>query len=225
MLTTVYLIVSVVHLAFFILSLRLFLRNRSIYTALATIVIGGLFYDNFIIGIGSFIGEGSLLKGLNAVRFYVHALATPTMIMFAVATAQRLGIGWAQNRNVFALFGILTLAMIGLGASVDIFDLSLIPELDNGTLRYVNDHTAGPPIPAIVTIIVMTVVGGFIWRKAKWSVLFFGSFLMFVFAGAGASILLLSNLGEVFFAGGILWTDYKLGDLQARTDDPVVAPA
>ena len=37
----------------------------------------GLVWDNGVIGIGKYIGEGDLLEGLNVTRFWVHALATP----------------------------------------------------------------------------------------------------------------------------------------------------
>ena len=225
MLTAIFVFVTLIHLTFFVLSLRLFGRNRSIYTAMAALVIGGLFYDNLIISLGSLIGEGSLLEGLNRARFMIHALATPTLIMFALATAQRLGIGWAQKRYWFTVLGILTVLMIGLGTFTDIINIALVPEWDGGTLRYVNDHSAGPPIPAVVTIVVMIVVGASLWRRNKWAVLCLGSILMFIFAGAGASVLILSNVGELFFAGSILWTDYKLGDLQARMEPALVAPA
>jgi hypothetical protein len=224
MLTAVYLFVSLIHLAFVILAIRLYQRNRSIYTAIAAAVIFGLFYDNLVIGIGSFMGEGQPLQTLNAGRFAIHALITPMLIMFAVATAQRLGIGWAQKPAAFAALGLLTVLMIALGVYTDIIDLALAVEKEAGTLRYINSNTAGPPIPAIITILVMIVVGAFVWRKHKWAVLCVGAILMFIFAGAGASILLLSNIGEVLFAGSILWTDYKLGDLVKRMA-PQASPA
>ncbi len=214
MLNTLFLFLSIIHLLFVLLGLRLFLRERSIYTGMAALVIFGLFYDNVIISMGRFVGEGSLLRSLNSGRFILHALFTPMLIMFAVATAQRLGIGWAQSRWAFAAFGILTMALILVGVYSDIVNLSLVPKTDAGTLRYVNENVEGPPIPSIITILVMIVVGVFIWRKSKWAVLFVGSVLMFILAGAGASILALSNIGEALFAGAIVWTDYKLGELQ-----------
>jgi hypothetical protein len=214
MVTAVYIIMSIIHLFFLVAGIRLFLQNRSIYTLMAMLVIAGLFYDNFIIGIGRFIGEGSFLQTLNAGRFYMHALFTPLLIMFAIATAQRLGINWAQKRWVFAVFGVLTLLMIAVGVNADIINLSLVPEAEAGTLRYINANTEGPPIPAIVTVIVMIVVGGFIWRLHKWSVLFFGSLLMFIASGAGASILLVGNIGEILFSGSIVRTDYRFGDVR-----------
>jgi len=218
MLSILFLLMGIVHFAFVVLALRLFLRNRSIYTAIAALVIFGLFYDNLIVGVGSRIGAGETLQQLNSWRFILHALVTPTLIMFAVATAERLGIGWAQNKTSFAILGILTVLLIGLGVNEDILNLSLVLEQEWGTLRYVNANSAGPPIPSIVTVIVMIVVGGFVWRQHKWAVLFIGAVLMFILAGAGASILWLSNIGEVLFAGAILWTDYKLGDLVEKME-------
>ena len=216
MLSAVFLIISLIHLLFVVLAVRLYVRNRSIYTALAAMVMIGLFYDNFIVGIGSSLGEGSLLRGLNWWRFAIHALVTPVLIMFAIATAQRLHIRWAQSRTAFAIFGLLTLLLILWGVYMDIIKLSLTAVQEAGTLRYIHVESAGPPIPAIMTVIVMIVVGGFVWWRHKWAILCIGSSLMFILAGAGASILILSNIGEVLFAGAILWTDYKLGDLVGK---------
>jgi len=50
---------------------------------LLLLVILGLVYDNLIIATGRFIGEGSVLENLSYVRFWLHALFTPTLILFA----------------------------------------------------------------------------------------------------------------------------------------------
>ena len=219
MVTVVYLVMSLIHLIFLVYAIRLFLKNRSIYTLMAMLVITGLFYDNFIIGIGKFIGEGLFLQTLNAGRYYMHAFFTPLLIMFAVATAQRIGIQWAQHKWVFAIFGILTLLMIAVGVNTDVINLSLVPEQESGTLRYINGNAEGPPMPAIITVIVMILVGAFTWRKHNWSILFIGSFLMFIASGAGASIALVANIGEVLFSGSIVRTDYRFGDVPGMLDE------
>ncbi|MEM7117728.1 MAG: hypothetical protein AAF614_35180 [Chloroflexota bacterium] len=218
MLTVTFFVAALLHLVFAYFAVRIYQQRRSIYTLLIIVVIFGLFYDNFIIAIGSFVGEGELLRGLNAWRFYIHALVTPTLILYGWATAKQLGIGWAQKPVAFISLLVLTLLLIALGSSVDIFDLALVPEIEAGTLRYVNDHTAGPPIPAIITIIVLIVAGAFIWRQHKWYVLCVGAIAMFILAGAGASILILSNIGEVILAGTIVCTDHNLENLMRKSD-------
>lgn len=207
--TILFLVMAVIHLVFLSMAVRLYGRTRSMYTGLMCVVLFGLFYDNFIIGIGRFIGEGDFLRALNWLRFAIHALFTPMLIMFALDIARRANIKWASNSTVMIGFGILTLLMIGLGVYTDIIDLSLIITEEGGTLRYTNDHVGGPPIPAIMTILVMIVVGVFVWRQSKSWLLFAGSLFMFIAAGAGASIPVVSNVGEVVFSGSIVKTDEK----------------
>ena len=47
------------------------------YALLVLIVVYGLAYDNLVIASGAVLGEGDLLKTINAPRFWVHALFTP----------------------------------------------------------------------------------------------------------------------------------------------------
>lgn len=80
MLTIIYFVMAGLHAVILFFMLKLFLSNRVSYTLIATGTIFGLFYDNLIIGVGSFIGEGGLLEILNAGRFYIHVLITPLKI-------------------------------------------------------------------------------------------------------------------------------------------------
>lgn len=211
--TSFFLLMALIQLLFLLSAVRLFQHNRSIYTGITLLVIFGLFYDNLVIGLGSYIGESSFLQALNSGRYFMHALFTPMLIMYAIATADRLGIKRAGSKLTYSIFGFLTLGMIGLGIYEDIIELALVPKVENGLLRYVNANSAGPPIPSVVTILVMIIVGAFIWRSRKWSVLCLGAILMFIAAGAGASILVLANFGEILFSGSIVWTDRKLEEL------------
>lgn len=207
--TAIFLIMSVVHLVFLVMAVRLYGRTRSIYTGLTCLILFGLFYDNFIIGIGSFIGEGDFLLALNWPRFAIHALLTPLLILFALDIARRANLKWAHSSTVMLVFGVLTLLMIALGVYTDIIDLALELMKEGGTVRYVNGNAAGPPVPAIVTILVLIGVGIPIWRQSKWSLLCLGSLFMFVAAGAGASLPVVGNLGEVVLSGTIVKTDEK----------------
>ena len=210
MFTVIYFVMAAMHAVAFYFILRLFLRERVSYTLIATLTIFGLFYDNLIIGLGNFIGEGGLLETLNAIRFYFHALITPLMIIFAYGVIRQV-MGKGKNDKIWhSVFCILAVVMLALGAMTDVINLSLIPEIENGTLRYVNDASEGPPIPAIITIIVMIIVGIFMWRHASWPWLAIGSIVMFVAAALGVNNVILSNLGEVVFAVAIVTMDYRV---------------
>ncbi|NJN79853.1 MAG: hypothetical protein HC797_04930 [Anaerolineales bacterium] len=79
------------------------------------IVLFGLMYDNLMIAIGSFIGEGALLKNLNAGRFFIHALITPTMMIFGFGVLRKAGVKWAQGKMAHILICVFATLLIGLG--------------------------------------------------------------------------------------------------------------
>ncbi|MEO1288308.1 MAG: hypothetical protein AAFV93_11110 [Chloroflexota bacterium] len=208
--TILYFMLAGIHAIAFISIARLYLSERISYTLIATLTVLGLFYDNLIIGLGSFIGEGSLLKLLNSGRFYIHALVTPLLIIFAYGVLQQLLDKNKYDKIWHSAFCVLAVVMVVLGSISDIFNLTLIAKFEAGTLRYINDATHGPPIPAIITIVVMIIVGFVIWRYVGWSWLALGSIVMFVAAAVGASSNLIANIGEVVFVLAIVATDYRI---------------
>ncbi len=209
MMTALFLGMAVIHLVFCALGFRLFWHAREqglkpSYMLMALLPMVGLIYDNAIVGLGGFIGEGDLLKNLNAVRYITHALLTPLLIIFAFGVARRAGIGWAQTRAMHTAFCILAVAMMAIGGYMDIVRLSLEPANEAGLLRYVNVGVKGPPIASIITILAVIVVGVFLWRQAKSPWLALGSVVMFFAAMVGVRVIGVANMGEVVMVGGIL---------------------
>lgn len=202
MFTIYYVLVALCQAVFLVLMIKLFRTSKHWYPLFPLIILCGIIYDNLIIGFGSFIGEGEILKALNTPRFIIHALFTPTLIIFAFGVAKRVGISWAQSKLMHSLFCLLALAMIVLGSYHEIIHLDMIPKAEDGTLRYINASMQGPPIPPIVTIIVAMIVGISVWIKAKFPWYFVGSFLMFVLAPLGATLVWAGNLGEIFMSFG-----------------------
>lgn len=208
MLTALYLILSAL---FVFLLWQVSSLKRNSYVLLLLLVLTGLFYDTLIIGIGKFIGEGNFLKTLNAGRFYVHALLTPTMIIFGFGILRKAGVKWAQNRTTHIVVCIFTTLLIALGAYSDILRLDLQTEVVADTLRYVNEGgLKGPPIPAILTIIFLIVSGISLWRSTGWMWFAIGAFVMFIAAGAGlGDMFYIGNLGEVILGFANVYTAKK----------------
>jgi uncharacterized membrane protein YhhN len=100
-----------------------------------------------------------------------------------------------------------------------------VPETENGVLRYVNDFHLfkGPPIPAVVTVLVVLIFGAVLWRTIKWPWLCLGSLLMFLTAAA-TGFPLLQNVGEVAFAAGLVSTMIRVHSGQ-RVSRPASAQA
>ncbi|GJM42370.1 MAG: hypothetical protein DHS20C20_26520 [Ardenticatenaceae bacterium] len=183
---------------------RLWRVNGRFTLFLLLLPILGLVYDNGVIALGRFIGEGELLRALNQGRFLLHVLVTPMLIAAAVGLAAQARVQWAGKRISQALFGILSVGLIGLGFS-EYARFVYEPAWFGNTLRYVDTAVAGPPIPSIVTIIVIIILGVFVWRKSAWPWMCIGGVIMFVgsaippslvgpIVGSGAEVVLMGSL-------------------------------
>ena len=113
----IHLITAGVMLFLFVKMMQLSRQNKSIWTMAAASVVFGLIWDNFVLGLGRFLGEGDLLKTLSYPRFWLHALLTPLMIMFVWYLLRRDGVKWAQGMTAYAIFGTLTLLAIAIGVN------------------------------------------------------------------------------------------------------------
>lgn len=186
-------------------------NKRSSYTLLLLIVLAGLAYDVLVILLGRFIGEGELLKALNAGRFAVHGFATPIMIIFGFGVLKNAGVKWAQSRATHIVVCVFTTLLITLGVYEDVLALDLQTKTVMEILRYVNEGgIKGPPIPAMLTIVFLIVAGISLWRKTGWWWLAAGAIFMFIAAGAGmGNMFFIGNLGEVVLGLGNVLTARK----------------
>ena len=166
---------------------------------IVVVVAAALVYDNGVIALGRPLGEGELLEGLNAGRFAGHALFTPLLV---VVGALLVGAG----RTLLIGAAGLSAALIGLGVSTDIVRLRLVPQRYADTVRYVNDAAAGPPVPAVVAILVLVGVGVVLWRRDSWPWLLAGAVTMFGAAAAGSAVPWLGNLGELVLLTTVVLT-------------------
>lgn len=209
MFTLFHAIFGIIHLALGIIGTRHWLAYRSSYGLIALAIAYTLSFDNFAIALGALLGEGELLRAINVPRFVIHALFTPMLIIFACGAARRAGVRWTQSKGAHALFCIVATVLIAYGAYVDIFNLRLEPARFHDVLRYANEFFVlrGPPLPAMLTVLILIAVGAALWFRARWSWLFVGAVIMLVAAGAaGSRAITLSNLGELFLSGAVVAT-------------------
>jgi hypothetical protein len=211
MLTVLYIVFVALFLYLTWQTIRVYQNRRSSYALLLLIVLAGLAYDVLIILLGRFIGEGDLLKALNAGRFVVHGLATPAMIIFGFGVLRNAGVKWAQSRTTHIVVCVVTTLLIALGAFDDVFALDLKTKTVMDILRYVNEGgIKGPPIPAMLTIVFLIVAGISLWRNTGWWWLAAGAIFMFIAAGVGmGDMFYIGNLGEVVLGIGNVLTARK----------------
>ncbi|MDX1377971.1 MAG: hypothetical protein R3307_03910 [Anaerolineales bacterium] len=206
----IFLIVGLIQLSIAIYGTKQTRRHFNWYALLVLIVVYGLAYDNLVLASGVLIGEGAALKALNAPRFWIHALFTPTMIIAAFGALRLTGSKFGKSRTAHIVICVVATTLIALGSYIDLINLDLVFEPQDGVLKYANHFAPipGPPIPAAVTIIFVLVFGVMMWRNIKWPWLLVGSLLMFI-AAPMASVPIFQNIGEIAFAAGLVTTQIR----------------
>jgi len=193
-----------------------------------------LWYDNFRIGIGRYIGEGDLLYNLSVPSFAWHWGLLPLFIIVAGSIARLADLQWARNRLIMGAFCLLAVGLIILelpytlgvvfGDLGPIKAIELAPACIADTLRYSTSVSTaqacfpggeyanvGPgPKVAIIMNFIMVVIGVMLWVKHGWKWLAVGPGLMFVAAATGpvwgVYALPVANFGEVLFTLGVVIT-------------------
>lgn len=178
--TVTYSLLTIAYIILFVLGCLL-ARGKS-WTDIGNvllIVILALLFDNGILALGKYIGEGHLLRTLNLARYYLHALITPLLVLFAWHTLVKANLKWAKKGIVTWLAALLTLCLIIIEFVTVVRGISLEPAMNYGVLSYKNEGTGdGPPIMIIGVSVVLAVTSIIIWIKQKWPWFFIGTLIM-----------------------------------------------
>lgn len=143
------------------------------------LVVAGLTYDNGLLALGKVLGEGSLLESLSLGRFWIHALVTPLLVLFAWHAAKRSGVGWAATPPAAAAAVGATVALIILELVTVVLPLEVEARREYGVVSYTDVSSAdGPPL-MVLFVAAALIVGGFVvWRRQGWPWLLVGAGLM-----------------------------------------------
>jgi hypothetical protein len=199
-------------------AVRLWSRRHSIGALTLALPIAALVWDNAVVGLGSFIGEGTLLTALTYPRFVGHALLTPIWIVTAYEFARRDGVPWLQGRGARAGAWLLYGAMVAIGSVASLVLLRLEPVRGGGLVYYTNaGGLPGPPAPAIVMVVTVLVAGALLLRRSGWPWMLAGGAFMFVAAAVPARLVgfWLSNTGEVALGLALVLTERFLQSREA----------
>ncbi|MGG4480875.1 hypothetical protein [Paenibacillus illinoisensis] len=189
------------------------------YAIFQIFVLFSLAYDNGIIAAGRFIGEGELLKGLSSVRFWLHAFATPTLVLVGYYILRSSQVKFSKHIITHIAAWVITVGLIIYQISSTLQEVkSLIPIQEYGVLRYTSESLAGPPFMVIIVGFLLLLIGIIVLVKQKWVWLFVGTLLLFV--GQALPIPVAStavtNLFELILMVSIWVTTSKALDSQRR---------
>lgn len=188
-------------------------QKRWTLMAFVYFVLFGLIYDNGIIALGRFIGVGALLENLHAMRYWIHALLTPALVLFSLGALRAAGVNWARKQ--WALY--TAIAAFILLVVIEIWQVTwgteLTPVREYGVLKYASTkEAAGPPIMILLVSAALLIAGLIVWMKAGWAWMFVGSVIM----GIGSSITIpvesaaVTNIFELILLASLVWTKIHL---------------
>ena len=139
------------------------------------LVILALFYDNGILALGKYLGEGELLKTFNQVRYWLHAFFTPLLVLFSWHTLVKANVQWVKRRIVQWIAISLTLCLILFELTTIVGDISFEPTWNKGILSYKKVGEAGIPHIMIIGVSLMLFITSImVWWKQKWRWYFVG---------------------------------------------------
>ncbi|NDZ95785.1 hypothetical protein G3I13_06625 [Streptomyces sp. SID6673] len=216
--------IGVAMLGLCIVAVRLRARVGGIAVVVAAILVG-LAYDNVAVAIGRLIGYGDVLLAINLPRFWIHAIVTPLLIVVAGVLVGRLGVTQIRDRNIALAGWALVAMLIAIGVVEDIVRARLVPEDAGDALRYVNAQAQGPPLPAIITILALIVLGVMAWRRVGFPWLFIGAIVMLIAAAAGSAVLWIGNLGELVLLAAVVATMAAVGGVRLPLTSATVGGA
>lgn len=162
--------------------------------------LAGMAYDGLVLGAGSALGAGPLLRALSAPRFVLHALLTPLWVVAAGTLAREAGPARARTPALRAGLGLFAALLVALEVR-HLADLDLVPVAFGDTLRYTRATPLGPPLGALGTLAAVLVLAPLI---SRW-ILFAGLLLLGLAAAPPSQVgPLPGNVGELLLAAALV---------------------
>ncbi len=197
----IYLFFAFAYLVLFILMIRN-MRGYGINSLsnVLVLVIIPLIYDNAILGVGSWIGEGQTLEVLNTARYWMHAIFTPLLIVFSLDVLRRARFNWANTSAALWITVIYALAAVVVELITVVLDLSLKAETKYGVLSYSTTNSpSGPPIMILMVTLALLVASILLWKRTGW-------FWMFV----GVALMLVGSMVDIPIESGAITNAFEL---------------
>lgn len=169
----------------------------------------GLIYDNLILAVGHVIGEGTVLETLNYARFWIHALLTPTLILFSLFVLRDASIQFASKTWVTVVFLVGWIAATVVEYLVELRGLELSVQESYGVLSYAASEVSSGPPPMILIILVFLLIASIVltWKRNWWWMLI-GTVVMAIGSAVPFNIGsdAATNAFELFLIITLMWT-------------------
>jgi hypothetical protein len=175
-----YPIFTLCHLGLLGWALWLYQQSHESGLIILIAIITAITYDNLIVSLGRWIGEGRTLLWLSHPRFIGHVLLTPLSVVAAFSLCAQGGLQWAANPIAQITIWSMTWLLITAEVLTYYKKFTPTPLLAQSTLRYTNSAYKCLPVASIVTTIAVGIVGAIIWRQLGYPWLLLSSIVMFI---------------------------------------------
>lgn len=194
-------------------SIRLWQNSKVLAIAILPLLLLSTTYDNLVLAFGSWLGEGKLLYDLTQIRFLLHYLVLPFLMVVGLEFCYRIGL-FAIAPTVRKLSWVIAIGLGFLDYFKSYLNLSLVPTEFLGVLRYTQWQPGHPPIVAIsvnlfLLMISITVCLRF---KQKGFCLFWGALICLLGNAIPISEVgtLVGSASELALSIGLLLTEQYL---------------
>jgi hypothetical protein len=137
-----------------------------------------LVFDPLVLAVGNLLGEGSTLQVLTTLRYLLRALVTPFLLVIAVDQARRARVKWMDDPLLILVLAVVILALIVLGLIQGYAGFGLEPVEIEGIKQYKPDVPLGLPFAALVTMILLALLGAGVFFKTRSFWLLLGGLIM-----------------------------------------------
>ncbi len=174
-----HLILAIAELVLIGWSISLWRKSNNIPIILVQIVLVSMFYDNIVLFAGSLLEPGDLLLYINKIRFLVHYLFLPLLIVVGVDLANRAGAVWATKMMkrfswVLAIYlGVLDVIRRCIGSTFE-------PKYFAGITRYYSPNALPIITIAVTFFMVLIGIGILVRSRGKLPWLFIGTLAAFL---------------------------------------------
>ncbi|WP_208591486.1 hypothetical protein [Gracilibacillus suaedae] len=170
-------------LSYMVLLVTAFIKKRGknirSLTLFLYIVIAGLIVDNLIIAFGKFIGTGPFLENLHLFRYWIHAIVTPTLILFCLGVLRKLGKKGFHSVRAIRITLTFTCILILIEIMTVVTEIELKPVSEYGILHYIPaTETEGSHLMIICVSVILLVTWFILYHFTKWKWMLAGAIIM-----------------------------------------------
>ena len=189
------------------------------------IVLVSTIYDNIILWLSKWIGKGELLETLSQVRYLLHYLTVPLLIVVAIELAYQSEAKWA-TKLVRVSSWLLAFGLAGFDVINNFIGLELKPIIFDNVLHYIPTKPQIPIITIIIDVFVLAVGIGIWVRTKKWQWLFVGALISFVGNAFPTEQVgtLPGSASECLLSLSLLLTQYHLEDKEEEEEEEEIIP-